>query len=424
MPALQQLQERQPSRPSSEVRPGDAPLVHGPEHALDRGALEALARIRRRSQLAQSPVFHQHQAEVSRVLNGFSWDLRDLRAPLTSESSATAIAWNAERGAAFAPLLGCLQEHPKLAATDLILLTEVDIGMGRSYNRDVPRELAAALGMGYVFANNHILLSPGDASEQDHGRPNTLALHGCALLTRYPIRRFCGVSLPEYRDKFHVVEKRLGSKRALLAEVMLPCGPTTVVVAHLDPFCPPTHRGRQIQILADALAQFGGQRVLLGGDLNTNTYNLGSMLGLLGNFSHKLTRFGFAGAVAQYMTPGEHYDRPVFSALSRNNFVLDGFNDLERGTLYYRGNNPKYAKLTNGNLPRGGVLWHGIRKWIDNRLEPYGGAVPMRLDWFAGRGLEPLRAEVVDRPLHAGQEPSDHNPIVVEVAAKPTQFGR
>lgn len=401
---------------SAELDLGRAP-VQELNHNLTPQVLEALAAIKKRDDLATTSVYQQHAEEIERVVHGFAWDLRNVEQPAKGRKTATAAAWNVERGIAFTALRESLKSHPELAAADLLMLTEVDIGMGRSFNRDVPKQLADELGMGYVFANQHLLLCPGDASEQDHGRANTRALHGCALLTRYPVRRLTAVSLPEFRDKFHVVEKRLGSKRALLAEVLLPCGPTTVVVTHLDPFSPPRHRGRQIQIIADALARFGGRQVLLGGDLNTNTYDLGSMLGLLGNFSHKLMRFGFDGTVRQYMTPGQVFDRPVFEALHRNNFVIDGFNETAAGTLYYRGNNPKYAKLTSGNMPRGSVIWHGLRKWIDKRLEPYGGAVPMRLDWFAGRGLRPVRALVVDGLEHEGEEPSDHNPIVVEIAA-------
>ncbi len=394
---------------------GGLPLHNTLTHDIPPEVLEEFGGIKKRSALTRSKLYQQHAGAIQQVLGGYSWDLRNAQAALGKRRSTTAVAWNVERGIAYPALAQSLKTHPQLADADLMLLTEVDIGMGRSHNRDVPRQLAAELGMGYVFANQHIVLCSGDATERDHGRPNTLALHGCALLTRYPIRRFLAVPLPEFRDKFHVVEKRLGTKRALMCEVELPCGRTTVVVAHLDPFSPPRHRGRQIQIIADALARFGGRQVLLGGDLNTNTYDLGSMLGLLGNFSHKMLRFGFDGTVRQYMTPGHVFDRPVFTALHRNNFVVEGFNDVDRGTLYYQGNSPKYRKLTDGNMPKGGMIWHGLRKWIDKRLEPYGGAVPMRLDWFAGRGLQPVRAEVVDCPSHEGVEASDHNPIVVEV---------
>src|SRR5690606_9302786 len=133
-----------------------------------------------------------------------------------------AAAWNVERGKRWRPLCGVLQEHPQLRALDVLLLTEVDHGMGRSGNRDVAARLAEQLGMGHVFAPSHLVLSPGDHAEQDHGVPNTLALHGSALLTRLPVRRVLGVGLPEYGDKLDALERRLGSKRALLAELEAP----------------------------------------------------------------------------------------------------------------------------------------------------------------------------------------------------------
>lgn len=47
---------------------------------------------------------------------------------------------------------------------------------------------------------------------------------------------------------------------------------------------------------------------------------------------------------------------------------------------------------------------------IHHKLEPYGGAVGLKLDWFAGKGLQPQRAGTV--PLvQRGLGVSDHDPI-------------
>jgi endonuclease/exonuclease/phosphatase family metal-dependent hydrolase len=112
------------------------------------------------------------------------------------------VTWNVERGKRFEPLLGLLQGHPELVGADLLLLTELDIGMGRSGNRHIPRELGRALGLDWVFANFHLVLAPGDSAERDHGVPNTQGLHGAALLSRFPIRRFAAVSLPERANTY------------------------------------------------------------------------------------------------------------------------------------------------------------------------------------------------------------------------------
>jgi endonuclease/exonuclease/phosphatase family metal-dependent hydrolase len=383
-------------------------------HDLAR-ALATFASIGRRSELERHPCYRALRAEIERVVHGFEWDLRE---PPNARPSAhdpgfvRAAAWNVERGKRFDALCAVLESDPLLSASDLLLLNEVDIGMGRSGNRNVPRELAHRLGMRYVFANSHLVLAPGDSAEQDHGIENALGLHGNALLSRFPLRRFEAVALPELTDKFHVLEKRLGEKRALLCDVLLPDGPLTVAVVHLDPFAPTHHRARQLRHVLTRIEARRPARVLLGGDLNTTTYDLGSKLGLAKNLAHKALRFGFRGTIAQYMVPEAVFERPVFETLRRAGLAVEGFNDRTRGTIYYDVNDPELVEKTQQYVPE--AMW----RWLQRRLEPWGGVVPLRLDWFAGRGVEPCAAAVVERPRGRGGRVSDHNPIVVDLMAR------
>ncbi len=370
-----------------------------------------LASFRRRPELERHPRYRTLRVEIDRILHGFEWDLRPAAPPRTDGKRVRVVAWNIERGKRFESLLDHLQHHPVLGSADLLLLTEVDIGMGRSGNRNVPRELARALGMRYVFANSHLVLAPGDAGEQDHGVPNTLALHGNALLSRFPVHAFEAVSLPERTDKFHVLEKRLGCKRTLLAEVELPDGPLLAGVVHLDPFASALHRAGQLQRIIRAIERRmrGQGRVLLGGDLNTNTYDLGSASGLALNFAHKMVRFGFAGTVAQYLVPEQVYERPVFDVLARAGLAVDGYNDRRHGTIYYDIDDPELADKTRAYIPELVLAW---LKW---RLRPWDGIVPLRVDWFAGRGLVPRAPQVVQQPRPRAARVSDHDPIVVDL---------
>lgn len=379
-------------------------------------ALAHIARIRTRRRLEKDPVYRRIQPQLERVLRGFEWDLE----PTLGRSLAPrrpgqvrAIAWNVERGKRFEGLHQLLTSDPELGAGDLYLLTEVDIGMGRSGNRNVPKELAQALGMGYVFANYHLVLAEGDRGERGHGVPNTKAMHGCALLTRFPVLRLEGVDLFERRDKFHATEKRIGNKRALLCEVLLPDGPLTVALVHLDPFAGPRDRAGQVRQILARLREFGGERVLLGGDLNTNTYDLSSGRGLAYNFFYKLTRFGIEGMAAQYMKPEEHFERAVFDALRAGGFVTEGFNDVTRGTIYYDIYDPEIFRKALDYMPKAmrRVMW----AYLERRLAPWGGRVPLRVDWFAGKGLSPRAPQVIERPLADGRIVSDHNPILVDL---------
>jgi endonuclease/exonuclease/phosphatase family metal-dependent hydrolase len=384
------------------------PPVRIVEHALS-DELPRWGSFRTRGELRRDPAFRRRRREIESVLTGWEWDVTRTQSPAGRDPTLRAVAWNIERGKRFEPLVGALREHPELSGADLVLLTEVDDGMGRSDNRHVARELGERLGMGWVFAPSHIVLAPGDHGEQDHGKGNTRSLHGAALLSRYPIRRVCGVPVPEYFDKFQVLEKRLGDKRAIVAEIELPDGPLCVATVHLDPFAPPRHRARQLRMVLDTVRRFGIDRVLLGGDFNTTTYDLGSALGLAVDVAHKLVRFGFGGTIQEYMTPERVFERRIFDVLAAAELSVQGFTEPGRGTIYYDTNDPELIEKSRDYLPP------PVLRWLMRRLEPWHGTVPMRMDWFAGRRLDPLRCRTVERPRYKGMRISDHNPLVVDV---------
>src|SRR5262245_31214037 len=60
--------------------------------------------------------------------------------------------WNLEHGNRFEAIAHALESRPGLAGADLITLNEVDLGMARSGNRDVARDLAAGLGLHAAWA--------------------------------------------------------------------------------------------------------------------------------------------------------------------------------------------------------------------------------------------------------------------------------
>lgn len=379
-------------------------------HGISADLLERWSDAPSRRALERDPSFSRHKPAVQRVLGGFDWDLGATEAR-PGANSTRAVQWNIERGKRFEALTQVLRGGASLANADLYLLCEADWGMGRSGNRRVPQAVAEALGMGYVFAPSHLVLSPGDLAERDHGEANTDALHGVALLTRYPVRRVCGVPLPEYVDKFGVTERRLGWKRALVCELEFPQGLVTVAVAHLDPFSPPRHRARQMRILLRAIERFGNHQVLLGGDLNTSTYDFGSAPGLAFNVASKLARLGFDRSIDAYMIPEQTYERGMFRALHEAGFRSDGYIDPSKGTSYFDLNDPEVVAKTLEYLPR------SVFDWLQRRLEPWNGCVPLRLDWFVGRGLSPRGAEVIERPTADGGHVADHNPICVELSS-------
>ena len=320
-----------------------------------------------------------------------------------------AVAWNIQRGARLDDLRRAVVAPP-FAGADVLLLSEVDVGLGRSGNRNVARELAEVLGMSYAFGVSYLALTD-DFGDDAGGLENTLALSGAAVLSRYPIRRVENVDLPELRDKFHSSEKRLGKKRALLAEIALPDGPLAVAACHLDSNASPAQRARQLGAVLDSVDRSGVARALVGGDFNTSTYDVSSTLALVRDILHKLLVIGFRATIDQYMTPEKRYERPVFELLRARDFVVEGFNDRGTGTYFYDLTDPYVLDRARTLVGR------ALTRLLVRLLRPWNGCVPARLDWFAGRNVTPVAA-AVERPRAAadGRPLSDHSAVIVDVA--------
>lgn len=370
----------------------------------------ALRAIRTRRRLVASELWARIGAEVERVTTAVERGDHRLAEGRPRQAGRLRVAsWNIQRGARFAELVRALGDDPLLAAADVLILVEVDQGMGRSGNRHVARELADALGMNFAFAPSYLALED-DFGENPDQLPSTLALAGQAILSRLPITRAENVDLPELRDKFSSSEKRLGKKRALLVELALGDAPLTVGGCHLDSNASPAQRATQLEFLLGRAEAWGGGRALVGGDMNTTTYDNSSTWALARDLLHKAFVLGFRGTIERYMVPERYAERPVFATLERHGFSVEGFNDRGRGSYVYELNSPYAIQIAEKAVGR---LITSIIRW---RLRPWGGRVPARLDWFAGRGVVPAWSGVATVEPTDGIPVSDHSPIVVDLA--------
>jgi hypothetical protein len=343
---------------------------------------DRLRAIRTRRALERSDLWRHVGDEARRVLGAVERADHPLATGPRDPTRLRACAWNVQRGARLPQLRGLLANDPNVA-----------------------RQLALSLGASYAFGVSYLALEDDLHENPDHV-PSTLALAGCAILSRVPLGRVENVDLPELRDKFSSSQKRLGKKRALMAELLLPGGPVAILAAHLDSNASPAGRARQLDFLLARSRDF--PRALLGGDLNTTTYDTSSLLALARDLLHKLFVTGFNRTVENYLTPERRYETPVFATLAAHGFTACGFNDRARGSMRYDLASPVQVDKVRAKV--GGALTR-LLQW---RLRPWGGVVPARLDWFAGRGLLPLAASVVDPGWPDGA--SDHAAITVDVA--------
>ena len=413
------------SRDSECLSPaGSRDLSHGLT-----GVVATLRAIPRRAALAESAVWREHGDEVGRITRALRFGEPGAAADPPPHRSIRIVSWNIERGKRCAAQSAYLRAHPVLRHADVVLLNEVDVGMARSDNQDVARDFADALGFHHVFGTCYLCLDAGNVRDRASGPEpareprNAQGLAGNAILSRFPILRAENISLTITKEKFHSSEKRLGHKKALWAELSTPLGRLPVAAVHLDSSCAPSQRAAQLGDLLRKLGERGvSDRCVVGGDLNTTTYDLASIPRLLGNIALKMARGGFAHAIHHYVHPNLLYEKPVFDALDAAGFEWRSLNAHAVGTSRYEVGTFDSESKIRDYLPE---IFVRLLAW---RLRPWNGVAPLKIDWLSGRGVRPLGADEIrdgDRgsvspapfakPRHDGRLLSDHDPIVVDV---------
>jgi endonuclease/exonuclease/phosphatase family metal-dependent hydrolase len=370
--------------------------------------LNDLARFESTRELEDSSLYQNLKPEIDRILDRV-W-CEDL-APLARETEAPirVVAWNIERGMNLDGVVRSLESDPSLAQADVLLLSELDWGMARTANRFVAQEIASSLRMNYAFAPCYVALTKGAGVEKQAGGENRESLHGNALLSRFPMHRVHSLALPNGKDKMKGAEKRIGSQRAVIADIEHPACTFRAVSLHLDAHSSQRHRYLQMRRVLAHLEELQPRLpVLIGGDWNTTTHNASrAVYAIIGYFRRVL--MGVRHVVANhYPHPERWFERRLFGELERRGFDYRTFNQPGLCTLHYN------VQDLAANL--------NMREWVPQwcfwfinwALERTGGSCSMKLDWFAGKGIQPLgRASAV-----AGLRVSDHDPLVIEIRAR------
>jgi endonuclease/exonuclease/phosphatase family metal-dependent hydrolase len=332
----------------------------------------------------KSEVYRKIKPDVERILNAV---VQENYAPTIDQKKDTiaALAWNIERGNRFDGIVEALKNHEKLKDKDLLLLTELDYGMARSANRFVARDLAVELELNYAFAPCYIALQKGSGVEEYAAGENTKSLHGLAMFSKYPMKNVHAVPLPNGKDKMFGKEKRLGYLRALVADIEHPLGFFRAVALHLDAHSSRRHRQMQMKIVLDHLdALQPPLPTVIGGDWNTTTYNAQSANRAIAGYFRRVAMGVENVTRNHYPFPDRYFERGLFQELERRGYDYKNLNEIGMGTLHYDMENAAYNNNLGDWVPR----WcFPFIFWAARRV---GGRVSARLDWFAGRGIEPV----------------------------------
>jgi endonuclease/exonuclease/phosphatase family metal-dependent hydrolase len=200
------------------------------------------------------------------------------------------VTWNINRGLRLDEVIAFLRE----AAADLILLQEVDWNARRTHCRNVPREIARALAMNYVF---------GCEFEELSQRHNPLpAYHGQATLSRFPLlnsrilrfRRQSRFWLPRwFIPNIKPFQRRVGGRMALISFVEFQGRSFIFYNVHLESRGDDGMRCSQLgELLDDISQQPADTQVIVAGDFNADLCEepLVSAVGNAG-LSNPFTRF-------------------------------------------------------------------------------------------------------------------------------------
>ena len=370
---------------------------------------EIIKSFKKKKSFLSSPFYATYQNEITAVIDGLEWD-NTLSTTIHPKDSIRIVSWNIERGKQLDRIISYFKEDPDMSQADIILAVESDNGMGRTANRNVAQELAQALGMNYCFAPSYLVLGKGAVGETEHSEQNTIALHGTAVLSKYPIIKAKGIVVPPVKEVFHSYEKRLGSKKGLVAKIQIDKKTIAVGAIHIDLSSTARDRAKQLEAILNALPKADIQ--LIGGDWNTSTFNLRNKGELAMQVISKFFTIGFKGAIGHYMTPELKFDKPIFDLLLHNDFEHKNYNERTKGTIYFDINNLLLNEKAKKFVPP------FLLKELERRLRPWKGCVPLKIDWLAGKRAKAANAKTIEKPQINGIPLSDHNPIYVDLVLK------
>ena len=406
----------------------DGPRVTGEIYRLIRERISPhfpeFRRCNSTAELMAHPSYRALEPEIRAVLDtpevgDFSVEAEAKKAP--GKSRYRFLAWNLERGIECDGQLEAFRTHEYLKQCDVCLLTETDVGMARSRNLAVAQMLARELGLHYAFVPCYLNLSKGSGVEYDARGENDLGLHGNAILSRYPIRRVHPIHLKNGIDKMRGREKRLGRQTALVAEIEFPNFAVTAVSVHLDAQSSQRHRRDQMRDVLDGLDGSGQATALpaiVGGDWNTTTYNSSGAFPAIMGFWRRVFMGPDHVIRNHYLHPDRYFERGLFRELEARGFEYRRSNRIGEYTTSYDAYCPKTKENLGEWVPE---FCFAFMRWA---LRHHGGKCPLKIDWFATRGLRTADPTVIHDLREGCAVPlSDHDAIGVDVLVSDNCYG-
>jgi|SRR5580704_2163290 hypothetical protein len=299
--------------------------------------------------------------EMSRLSPASQSVVVNRRSPEKATKLLKVVAFNAKGGCHLEGIRQCLT-RPPLAHANVILVCDADWCLPRSRFRKVAAELAASLEMSFAYVPKRQAIEPGSYS-------------GNAILSSQPLVDVVAVPLSK-PQLISPEPDRVGEPYGMMATTVYNGSRITFGVTHLTARWNPAGRERQMADFIAALPADGP--VLIGGDFNTTTIDLGGRNALLRALSEIVLNPG------RFRSP-ELYE-PLLQQLKKEGFEVRGFNVRRKPTF-------TFARV------------------IPSFLRP-------KLDWLAARQLSPVPGSALVVPARLSvfsRRVSDHDFVMCEV---------
>ena len=330
----------------------------------ERKALGALLDTQsQESVMARIPQFHTAETD------------NFVEPPKTVPEALGVLMFNMERGVNLEEIREFLRDCPDIQPFDLILANELDDGCARSGNKNTARELAKAFGLNYAWGLEFIELVNDE---------NEKGFHGNAVFSRWPIRRAGVIRLPEEYNWYFDRQRRIGGRLAVFAELDVGGKPLGAVSIHLENRTHGEGRLHQMKTILEAVRrELPDMPLILGGDLNTNTFD---------------------------GRDKEDINDVAASPEMRRRCLEDVFD---------------FEPLLPLTAEEGYQIVPGEPKLTRRKPMPDGGFLPLRLDWIMVKGVRAKESHMVSTAKEdftyaapgsalaafTGKELSDHNAI-------------
>lgn len=233
-----------------------------------------LVSLERRAYYLSKPAGKTAPQLTAEVPEMASIELNNTFSNRTTDDVIHVVSWNTERGANWNRVVDMLNEVPALQQPDVIFLSEMDLGMARSYNMHTARNVAILMGMNYAYGAEFLELGLGNSRErrQFKGQINEYGYHGNAILSKYPLTHVRIIRFPGIEKWYTTGEIRLGGRMAILADIVVNGKIITLCCTHLESdFNEPdiASRNDQAHMILNELETYScGYPWIVGGDIN------------------------------------------------------------------------------------------------------------------------------------------------------------